>query len=99
MGITSLIINAISGLIGGNALGTSWKDKSLGAIGNSIAGLIGGVAGGYILQLVGLLHTVGLDTLTVGSFLGEAGAGVVGGGVLTAIIGFIKNAISQKETP
>lgn len=97
MGMLSLIINAVSGLIGGNAAGAAWKDKSLGVIGNSIAGLIGGVAGGYILQAVGLLHSVGLDTATVGSFMGDAGAGVVGGGVLTAIVGVIKDAIAKKS--
>lgn len=95
--LTSLIINAISGLIGGNAVGAAWKDQSLGAIGNSIAGLIGGVAGGYILQAVGLLHSLGLDTATVGSIMGDAGAGVVGGGVLTSIVGIIKNVLTKKS--
>lgn len=96
MDIVGLIINLVSGLIGGNAAGLALKDKSLGAIGNSIAGLIGGAAGGYILQAVGLLTTMGMADMTVGSVLGHLGTGVISGGVLTAIVGFIKNAIVKK---
>jgi hypothetical protein len=96
MDIIGLIVNAVSGAIGGNALGVAWKDKSLGAIGNTIAGLIGGVAGSYILQAIGILSTLGLDQLTVGQLLGHTSAGFVGGGILTAIVGLIKNAISKK---
>lgn len=96
MDIIGLIVNAVSGLIGGNAMGAAWKDKSLGALGNSLAGLIGGAAGGYILQAVNLLHTVGADNLTLGNILGHAGAGLVGGGALTAIVGAIKDAMNKK---
>lgn len=96
MDIMTLVINAVSGLVGGNALGAAWKDKSLGAIGNSIAGLVGGITGGYILQAVGLLNAAGVGNMTVGSVLGTVGGGVVGGGLLTAICGFIKNAMTKK---
>lgn len=97
MDIMTLIINAVSGLVGGNALGAAWKDKSLGVIGNSLAGLIGGAAGGYILQAVGLLNAVGMGDMTIGGILGSVGGGLVGGGVLTAICGFIKNALTKKS--
>ena len=49
MDITSLIIEAVSGAVGGNVAGAAMKEKSLGAIGNSLAGLVGGGIGGTIL--------------------------------------------------
>lgn len=97
MDIVGLITSLVSGLIGGNAAGLALKDQSLGAIGNSIAGLIGGVAGGYILHAVGILSSLGLADVTIGSLLGNAGVGLVSGGVLTAIVGFIKNAFVKKS--
>ena len=48
MDIASLIIEAV----GGNVVGAALKDKSLGAIGNSIAEIVGGGVGGTILQTV-----------------------------------------------
>jgi len=42
MDLTSLVIQFITGAIGGNVAGMAVKDKSLGTLGNSIAGVIGG---------------------------------------------------------
>ena len=42
MDITSLIIEAVSGAIGGNVAGAAMKENSLGTVGNSIAGILGG---------------------------------------------------------
>ena len=42
MDIISLIINLISGAVGGNIAGSVLKDQSLGTMGNSIAGILGG---------------------------------------------------------
>jgi uncharacterized membrane protein YeaQ/YmgE (transglycosylase-associated protein family) len=52
MDITSLIIEAVSGAVGGNVAGAAMKEKSLGAVGNSIAGIVGGGLGGTILHSV-----------------------------------------------
>jgi uncharacterized membrane protein YeaQ/YmgE (transglycosylase-associated protein family) len=52
MDITSLIVEAVSGAVGGNIAGAAMKDKSLGAVGNSLAGIVGGGLGGTILQTV-----------------------------------------------
>lgn len=95
MDIVGLLINLVSGLVGGNILGGAWKDKSLGAIGNSIAGLIGGAAGGYIMQAMGMLNSVGLGDMTVSSLLGNIGSAGVGGAILTAIIGMIKKSMTK----
>jgi len=33
--------------------------------------------------------------MTVGAMLGQAGTGLVSGGILTAVVGMIKNAMSK----
>ena len=38
MDMTSLIVNLISGAVGGNAAGAAIPDKSLGTLGNSLGG-------------------------------------------------------------
>jgi uncharacterized membrane protein YeaQ/YmgE (transglycosylase-associated protein family) len=96
MDITALIVSAISGLVGGNLTGAALKDKSIGAIGNSIAGIIGGVAGTYILEAVHLLQMMGLAELSVGAIAGMIGSGAIGGAILTGIVGFIKNTVMKK---
>ena len=48
-GIVGLIIQLISGAVGGNIAGAALKQYNLGTIGNSIAGLIGGGVGAQII--------------------------------------------------
>lgn len=95
MDIVGAIINLVSGAVGGNILGAAWKDKTLGAVGNTIAGAIGGVAGTYIMQAVGVLNSLGLSEMTIGSIAGSVGTSAVSGAVLTGIAGLIKNAMSK----
>ena len=52
MDMTSLIIEAVSGAVGGNVAGAAMKENSLGTAGNSIAGILGGGLGGTILHSV-----------------------------------------------
>ena len=52
MDLTSFIIEAVSGVVGGNVAGAAMKEKSLGPVGNSLAGIVGGGLGGTILQAV-----------------------------------------------
>ena len=47
--LINLIIQIVSGAIGGNVIGAASRDMSLGAVGNSIAGAIGGGIGGQVL--------------------------------------------------
>jgi len=68
MNIISLIIEIISGAIGGNVAGAAMKESSLGTLGNSSAGIVGGGLGGTILQsLTGNAATGGgsLDLTTI----------------------------------
>ena len=48
--LINLIIQLVSGVVGGHAVGAALKDYNLGGVGNTIAGAIGGVGGGQILQ-------------------------------------------------
>ena len=50
--LINLIIQLISGAVGGNVAGAALKDYSLGTLGNSIAGIVGGGVGGWILSAV-----------------------------------------------
>ncbi len=91
--LVPVLIQLISGAAGGNYAGTLMKDKSLGTVGNSIAGIIGGGLGGQLLGLLGLgTETGGTD---IASIIGSLAGGGVGGGVLMAIVGMIKKAMSK----
>jgi hypothetical protein len=94
MDLTSLIIQVISGAIGGNAAGAAAKDMSLGPLGNTIAGALGGGVGGQILTSVlglgGAAAASGLDINTIVSgFL----TGGVSGGLTALVIGFLKSRL------
>lgn len=95
MDIVGLVVNVVSGAVGGNLAGAAWKEKSLGTLGNTIAGIVGGAIGTYILQAVDILGTLGVANMSVGSILGAAGASAFSGAVLTGIIGIIKSAIKK----
>ena len=95
MDIIGLITNLVSGGIGGNATGAGLKNLSLGTLGNTIAGVVGGALGGYILQGVNLLSSLGLADTTLNTLLSQAGTGLVSGGVLTAVVGLIRNLMSK----
>ncbi len=87
-----LIIQLVSGAVGGNIAGSLLKNASLGKIGNSILGILGGGLGGYLLGMLGIDAGGGMD---IAGILGSVAGGGVGGGVLMAIIGLIKKAISK----
>ena len=80
------------GAAGGNLIAKLLKKLDLGPIGNTIIGLIGGFGGG---QLAGLLGAETGGTEIVPMLISLLGGGV-GGGALTAIVGFIKNLIAKK---
>jgi hypothetical protein len=99
MNMTSLLIQLISGLVGGNAGGALLKNLSLGPVGNSIVGLIGGGLGGQLLQMLmssGAAHSAaaagGLD---MGSLVGNVAGGGIGGAALTVIAGLIKSKMAS----
>lgn len=79
-----LIIQLISGAVGGNIIGALAKKISLGFLGNTIAGLVGGgVAGQFLGSMLG------------GGMAGEIGAAAGDGGILMIIIGLIKGMMAK----
>ncbi len=93
MNIVSLIIQLISGALGGNAAGALMKKLSLGTALNSIVGILGGGLGGQLLKMLGVASAGG--GTDIGGILASIAGGGVGGGVLMAIIGAIKKAVSK----
>ncbi|MEH6536686.1 MAG: hypothetical protein V7719_09850 [Psychroserpens sp.] len=93
-----LIIQLVSGAVGGNLAGTLMKKFSLGTLGNSIVGILGGGLGGYLLGMLGLGGAEAAEassSMDLSSILGSVAGGGVGGGVVMAIVGMIKNAMSK----
>ena len=87
-----LIIQLVSGAVGGNIAGSLLKNSSLGTLWNSVAGILGGGLGGSLLSMIGLGTDGGMD---LSGILGSVAGGGVGGGVVMAIIGVIKKAMNK----
>ena len=96
MDIVTLLVQLISGALGGNVAGSLLKNLSLGTVGNSLAGIVGGGLGGQILG--SMLH---LPTASVAgaidpmALITQVASGGVGGGVLMAIVGLIRNMMNK----
>jgi len=94
MDITSLIIQLISGAVGGNAANSA-KDTGLGPLGNTIAGALGGGVGGQILNAVlGLGGTAAASGLDIGTIVSAFLTGGVSGGLTALVIGFLKSKLA-----
>lgn len=93
-----IIVQLAAGALGGYGLGAAAKNLSLGNVGNLVAGAVGGVGGtwlaGLIPGLAGLLTATGTG-VDAGALAGQGVAGLVGGGLLTAIAGFVKKATAK----
>jgi uncharacterized membrane protein YeaQ/YmgE (transglycosylase-associated protein family) len=86
--LENLIIQLISGAVGGNVGGALLKNLNMGVIGNTIAGLLGGAGGGAVLgpMLSGAMGSMG----------GNAASSGIGGIVLMVVGGLIKNMMAKK---
>lgn len=87
-----ILIQLVSGAVGGNIAGAAMKDKSLGTIGNSIVGILGGGVGGQILGLLGIGVSSGTD---LSGIAGDVGSGGVGGAVLLLIVAIIRKMLNK----
>ena len=83
-----LIIQLISGALGGNLAGKLVPNISLGTLGNSISGILGGGIAGLLLSMIGLGEPEA--SLELSSVLGSIVGGGLGGGIIMAILGFLK---------
>jgi hypothetical protein len=101
MDIAGLLIQLISGAAGGNIAGAILKKFSLGPVGNSIVGILGGGLGGQLLGMLGAggagAAAAAASGLDVGSIVSSLAGGGVGGGVLMAIVGFIRQQMSKSS--
>src|SRR5262249_11099961 len=96
MNIISLIIEIISGAVGGNVAGAAMKENSLGNLGNSIAGIVGGGLGGKLFpRITGNVESGG-GSLGLKSSTGKFAWGGGGGGILLAVFGLNKNQMAKK---
>lgn len=92
--VLPLIIQLISGAVGGNLAGSLMKKFSMGTVWNSVVGILGGGLGGQALGLFGL--DVGdAGSMDIAGILGSVASGGVGGGILLAIVGAIKGAMGK----
>lgn len=89
-----LIIQLVSGAVGGNVAGALMKKFSLGTLLNSVVGILGGGLGAGILKALELDVTTGGSNLQ--SIIGSIASGGVGGGVVMAVIGLIKGILGKK---
>lgn len=98
--ILPLIIQLIGGAAGGHGIGALLKQPQLSTAAKTIAGIIGGVGGGQLAGLLpalqGLLGGDGGSSM-LAALIGNAGASAIGGGLLTFIVGLIKQAIDKPK--
>ena len=102
MDIVALIIQLISGAIGGNIAGAALKKYNLGPLWNSVVGIVGGGVGGQILSAVlggagmeGAAAATAGSGLDIGSIIGNVAGGGIGGAILMIIVGIIRKAMSK----
>jgi hypothetical protein len=99
-GTTDLIIQLIAGAAGGNVVGSLLKQFNLGVIGNSIAGVIGGGVGAQVIGSLlggGAAGAATAGGLDIGSIIGQIVAGGAGGGILTVIVGLVKQFMAGQK--
>lgn len=92
--IVPMLIGLASGAIGGNVAGGLMK-SAMGPLGRSITGILGGAGLSSIGQMTGMFGaadpTAG-GSLNATSVLQNGGSGLVGGGILTGILGMFNKA-------
>jgi len=90
----AIIIPLISGAIGGNVADGIMKKANLGTALNSVVGILGGGMGGQVLGMLSL-GSAAAGSLDISSIVFQVARGGIGGGILIAIIGLIKNAMAK----
>ncbi|MGB7932344.1 MAG: hypothetical protein WCH04_08970 [Gammaproteobacteria bacterium] len=90
--LISVIIQLISGAVGGNIAGALLKKLTLGPVCNSLVGILGGGIGGQILSAVGV--SAG-GAGVIGGILDDIGSGGVGGAILLVVVGLLKKLFAK----
>lgn len=96
-----IIVQIITGIIGGQAVGAALKQAAMTQLPKIISGAVGGVAGGALLSSImggsmdpaAMAEAVGGlgSSLNIPNIVGGAG----GGAILTAIVGAIMGAMKK----
>ena len=92
--IIPLIIQAVSGMVGGGVVGGMIKNAAMQMLPKLLAGGIGGIGGASIL---GSLMGGGdaSSAMDMGSIISNVGGGLVGGGALSGIAGMVMGAMKK----
>jgi hypothetical protein len=102
MDITNLLVQLLSGAVGGNVAGAAMKKSSLGTLGNSIAGILGGGLGAQIMSALGVAGAAAggpaAAAMSLEQIVSNVAGGGVGGAVLIAIIGAIRKSMAAKSS-
>ena len=97
--LTSLVIQIIAGLIGGQAAAVATHEHSFGAVGHTIAGLVGGFLSGYFLQTLAITMVTSTGSLNeprpAEVFMVQALTGLASGAIAMMVVGFIKHTIDH----
>lgn len=93
-----LIIQLVSGAVGGNLSGLAGKGINLGWIWNTVLGLAGGAAGGHLLgpivgPMIGVAAGASAANLDPMAILSSVATGGGSGLVLTALAGIVKSMV------
>jgi hypothetical protein len=92
MDLTSILIQAASGALGGNAAGAAAKNVSLGPVGNTITvALGGGLLGPLLASVLGMGGTAAASGLDVNAIVQGFASGGVSGALTALALGFLKS--------
>lgn len=98
--LLSIVIQAISGVIGGGIAGNLFKAAATNMLPKLVSGVIGGIAGGSLLaSLIGGTAPVdpaataeavaATGSVDIAALLAQIGGGLFGGAALTGIVGAV----------
>lgn len=94
-----ILMQLVGGAAGGNGVGAMLKNANLSMILRTILGVVGGVCGGQAAEMIPMLQGMLGDAAGAGGqIVGNAGAGAVGGALLTLVAGLIKQAMDKSKT-
>jgi hypothetical protein len=97
MDMINLLVQLLSGAVGGNVAGGLSRTGGMGAPGNTLSGAVGGGIGGQILSALLSLAAArnSAGALDIPGFVSQLLAGGLSGGVLTAILNVIRAAAAR----
>ncbi|MCL2544997.1 MAG: hypothetical protein FWE77_03665 [Clostridia bacterium] len=90
--MVNIIIQLVTGGLGGLGAGKLLNKLSLGSIGDALAGIVGGIGGGQLLGALG----IGSGGTDLSGILTSILGGGIGGGVLMAIVSAVKGLVGKK---